>query len=141
MSPRPAAPKGARTAVRSTGVPHTRRSYAEEALVLLEAFAAAGSPLPRVRALHLPPRPTPGDLRGEFCALELDDGAIGLSYVLLGDTWAALSSRPPRLALAGLDALRNGEPTATASRKFALLREAYPGWDTLLRREARARER
>jgi uncharacterized protein (DUF4213/DUF364 family) len=82
-----------------------RRSYAEEALALLEGFAAAGSPLPRVRALHLPPQPTPGDLRGEFCALELDDGAIGLSYVLLGDTWAELSRQPRRFALGGLDAL------------------------------------
>jgi uncharacterized protein (DUF4213/DUF364 family) len=82
-----------------------RRGYAEEALALVEAFAAADPPLPRVRALHLPPKPTPGDLRGEFCALELDDSAIGLSYVLLGDTWAELSRQPQRFALGGLDAL------------------------------------
>ena len=53
--------------------------YVHETLALLEAFGAAmraaGRPLPRVRALHLPPRPTPGDLRGEFCALQLEDGA------------------------------------------------------------------
>lgn len=83
----------------------SRRRYAEEALALLEAFAAAVPPLPRVRALHLPPKPTPGDLRGEFCALELEGGAIGLSYVLLGDTWAELSRQPQRFALGGLDAV------------------------------------
>jgi uncharacterized protein len=84
-------------------------THARETLALLEAFAreasAAGRPLPRVRALHLPPRPTPGDLRGEFCALELEDGAIGLSYVLLGDTWAELNRQPERFALGGRDAL------------------------------------
>jgi uncharacterized protein (DUF4213/DUF364 family) len=83
--------------------------YGHATLALLEAFAreanAAGQPLPRVRALHLPPRPTPGDLRGEFCALELEDGAIGLSYVLLGDTWAELNRQPQRFALGGRDAL------------------------------------
>jgi uncharacterized protein (DUF4213/DUF364 family) len=82
------------------------RHHAEETLALLEAFAAAArGPLPRVRALHLPPKPTPGDLRGEFCALELDDGALGLSYVLLGDTWAELARQPERFALGGRAAL------------------------------------
>jgi uncharacterized protein (DUF4213/DUF364 family) len=85
--------------------PMPRASHATETLALLHAFAAAGRPLPRVRALHLPPKPTPGDLRGEFCALELDDGAIGLSYVLLGDTWAELSRQPQRFALGGREAL------------------------------------
>jgi uncharacterized protein (DUF4213/DUF364 family) len=50
-------------------------------------------PLPRVRALHLPPDPRPGEERGEFCAVELVDGSIGLSYVLLGDTLPALRAR------------------------------------------------
>lgn len=78
--------------------------YADETLALLESFAAAAA-LPRVKALHLPPKPTPGDLRGEFCALELADGSIGLSYVLLGDTWAELARQPQRFALGGRDAL------------------------------------
>jgi uncharacterized protein (DUF4213/DUF364 family) len=82
-----------------------RGHHARDTLALLEAFAAQGAPLPRVRALHLPPKPTPGDLRGEFCALELDDGALGLSYVLLGDTWAELTRQPERFALGGRDAL------------------------------------
>ncbi|MBE0555417.1 MAG: hypothetical protein IH625_17185, partial [Rhodobacteraceae bacterium] len=55
-------------------------SFAAEYLAQLEAFAALG-PLPRVRALHLPPGRYAQDNRGEFCALELEDGSIGLSYV------------------------------------------------------------
>lgn len=74
----------------------TAPGWAAEALRLLEMLAAR-TPLPRVKALHLPPPPEPGRLRGEFCALELEastgagTGALGLSYVLLGDTLAVLS--------------------------------------------------
>ena len=45
-----------------------------------------GASAPRVKALHLPPQPWNGSKDGEFCALELDDGSLGLSYVLLNDT-------------------------------------------------------
>ena len=51
--------------------------------------AAAGHPPLRVRALHLPPPEATGKA-GEFCAMELEDGAVGLSFVLLGDTLARL---------------------------------------------------
>lgn len=80
-------------------------NFAETYLAQLERFAERG-PLPRVRALHLPPAtidPLPGD-RGEFCALELDDGSQGLSYVLLDDTLARMREGGG-LALAGADAL------------------------------------
>jgi uncharacterized protein (DUF4213/DUF364 family) len=79
-------------------------SYAEEALVLL-AEAADDMPFPRVRALHLPPPPEPGRLRGEFGALELTDGTLGLAFVLLGDTWARLREAVPTMAIAGVDPL------------------------------------
>ncbi len=82
-------------------------SYAADALALLQAFAACG-PLPCVKALHLPPAPPPGGLRGEFCALELVDGSLGQSYVLLDRTWEGLSTRQaaaPGDGLAGRDAL------------------------------------
>ncbi len=80
-------------------------SFASDYLLQLERFAQRG-PLPRVRALHLPPEPAPGDARGEFCAIELDDGSLGLSYVLLDDTLARLRERNPTLGLAGADALQ-----------------------------------
>jgi uncharacterized protein (DUF4213/DUF364 family) len=80
-------------------------SFATDYLTQLERFAQR-APLPRVRALHLPPDPAPGEARGEFCALELDDGSLGLSYVLLDDTLARLRSLDPTLGLAGADALQ-----------------------------------
>ena len=43
-------------------------------------------PPSRVKALHLPPVPWTGGKDGEFGAIELDSGALGLSYLLLDDT-------------------------------------------------------
>lgn len=79
-------------------------SFASEYLAQLEAFAALG-PVPRVRALHLPPGRYAKDNRGEFCALELEDGSIGLSYVLLDDTLEQLLAGADSLGLAGADTL------------------------------------
>jgi uncharacterized protein len=78
--------------------------FASELLASLERLAAR-QPIPAVRALHLPPPPAPGAPRGEFCALELDGGALGLSYVLLDDTLAELRGGAAVPALAGADAL------------------------------------
>lgn len=79
--------------------------FALELLAQLERFAQCVA-LPRVRALHLPGGPAaPQAPRGEFCALELDDGSIGLSYVLLGDTLARLRAPQAAPELAGADAL------------------------------------
>lgn len=82
----------------------TAPAYVTESLALLQQFAAR-APLPRVKALHLPPPPPPGAMRGEFCALELDDGSLGLSYVLLGDTWAQLTAHAGTQLRTGDDAL------------------------------------
>jgi uncharacterized protein (DUF4213/DUF364 family) len=79
-------------------------SFATEYLAQLETFAARG-PLPRIHALHLPPAQAVADNKGEFCALELDDGSLGLSYVLLDDTLARLHDGSDSLGLAGADAL------------------------------------
>jgi len=67
--------------------------------------ACAGLALPRVRALHLPPAPWNGSKDGEFAALELEDGSLGLSYVLLDGTLAALVSGARGAGLVGADAL------------------------------------
>ena len=85
--------------------------FATEYLAQLERLAQH-MPLPRVQALHLPPDPEPGQARGEFCALALDDGSLGLSYVLLDDTLAQLRQQDASLGLAGADAL-------TVARRFA----------------------
>jgi hypothetical protein len=79
---------------------------AHELLALLERFAAH-APLPKVRALRLPP-PTPvTSIAGEFCAIELDDGSLGLSYVLLDESSRRLVAEggDPSLGLEGADAL------------------------------------
>jgi uncharacterized protein (DUF4213/DUF364 family) len=85
--------------------------FATEYLDQLERLAQH-MPMPRVQALHLPPEPDPGQPRGEFCALVLDDGSLGLSYVLLDDTLAQLRRQDASLGLAGADAL-------TVARRFA----------------------
>jgi len=79
-------------------------SFASEYLAQLAAFSEQ-CPLPRVRALHLPPvQPVQGHA-GEFCAAELMDGSLGLSYVRLGDTLAQLRQGSAALLPAGADAL------------------------------------
>ncbi|HET9823129.1 MAG TPA: DUF364 domain-containing protein [Burkholderiaceae bacterium] len=77
---------------------------AAELVALLE-HAGAALALPRVRALHLPPPSAAGSKDGEFCALELDDGSCGLSYVLLDDTLPVLRGGRDGRDLAGADAL------------------------------------
>lgn len=70
-------------------------------------------PTPRVRRLHVPHRDSaPGEHDAEFCAIELDDGAFGLSYVLLGDTLCALLSSHG----AGALPLGGADPMAMAGR-------------------------
>jgi uncharacterized protein (DUF4213/DUF364 family) len=80
-------------------------TFANDYLAQLEAFCAV-APAPRIKALHLPPsRGDTGDNRGEFCAVELADGSLGLSYVLFDDTLARLAAASDDDALAGADAL------------------------------------
>lgn len=82
-------------------------SFAADYLAQLAAFAARG-PLTRVRRLHLPPPAggDPADNKGEFCAVELEDGAIGLAYALLDDTLDRLRGIAAGNTLAGTDALQ-----------------------------------
>lgn len=88
-------------------------SFATDYIVQLERAAAHAAP-PRVKALHLPPDPAPGSTRGEFCAIELEDGSLGQSYVLLDDTLLRLRERDPGLGLAGADVLQVARRFGTA---------------------------
>ncbi|MDO8418834.1 MAG: DUF364 domain-containing protein [Rubrivivax sp.] len=65
--------------------------FAAELLTTLHR-AFEGREVPRVHALHLPPVPWTGTRDGEFGAVELDSGALGLSYVLLDDTLATIGA-------------------------------------------------
>ena len=65
-------------------------------------------PAPRVRRLHLPAAAAADPRDAEYCGIELAEGAIGLSFVLLGGTLEQLLARHPGRAgapLAGADAL------------------------------------
>jgi uncharacterized protein len=79
---------------------------ANELLALLERFGARVA-LPKVRTLLLPPAAPPTSIAGEFCAIELDDGSLGLSYVLLDESTRRLVARrsDADLGLEGADAL------------------------------------
>ena len=68
-----------------------------ETLARLHRAAARVAP-PRIRALHLPPARPQDPLAGAWCALELDDGTLGLGYVLYGDTLEQLQTRAAGLA-------------------------------------------
>ena len=78
-------------------------TIAQRFVVLSERIAARLAQ-PRVRALHLPP-PRPAAAKdAEFCALELDDGSIGCSYVLLDGVAPALWAGAGVPAVAGVAA-------------------------------------
>lgn len=82
-----------------------RQTTVAHDLVALLERAAQRISLPRVRTLHLPPVAGAADKDGEFCALELADGSIGLTYALLDDALALLTATPQRRGLGGLEAL------------------------------------
>lgn len=85
----------------------TRLSPTQDLLTILQQVAPALGH-PRIKALHLPP-PGLGDAlhskRGEFAALELECGAIGLTYVLLGDTLQTLHGHHTAAQVQGRRAL------------------------------------
>ena len=58
------------------------------------------------RLPHLPPPEAAESRNGEFCALELDDGALGLSYVLLGGILPRLAASDDPHTIVGMDALQ-----------------------------------
>lgn len=83
------------------------------------ARIAQRHPSPRVRCLHVPRRsPAAGAHDAEFCAIELEDGAFGLSYVLLGDTLQALLAAhgsSTGMPLAGADPMALAQRLADGS--------------------------
>ncbi len=98
------------------------------AVLHLLADIAQRLPAPRVARLHLPARADSectGNHEAEFCALELEDGAFGLSYLLLGDTLQRLLAQHAVAgdSLAGADTWRIAQAFASddgAARALAL---------------------
>ena len=75
--------------------------FAAELLELVARLADCFEP-PRVRALIMPPVSESSGKHAEFCALELEDGSLGLAYASLGDTLRALARDLPGTTVAGL---------------------------------------
>jgi uncharacterized protein (DUF4213/DUF364 family) len=84
--------------------------------VALAERIAARLASPRVRALHLPPPGVEAASDAEFCAIELDGGAIGFSFALMGDTLPLLRAHPDAGGLAGMDAAALAREYASADR-------------------------
>ncbi|GAA4400746.1 Rossmann-like domain-containing protein [Quisquiliibacterium transsilvanicum] len=79
-------------------------AFAGELIALAERICAVRPPA-RVHSLHLPERLARDAKESEFCALELDDGSIGLSYLLLGDTPQRMRAAAPGAGVTGRSAL------------------------------------
>ncbi|HLS86497.1 MAG TPA: DUF364 domain-containing protein [Burkholderiales bacterium] len=80
--------------------PSVRRWLVEAAARIEAALGPA-----RVRRIVLPPLAENPGKEGEFCAVQLDDGAVGLAFVLLDGTLAALHSGKRDLPRAGVPAM------------------------------------
>lgn len=89
-------------------VPPIRRWLVEAAQRIDEALGPA-----RVERLVLPPPMNNPGKEGEFCAVQLDDGSIGLAFTLLDGTLAALHARHRHNAPAA------GTPAAELVRGYA----------------------
>jgi len=59
----------------------------------------------RVQRIVLPPLADKPGKEGEFCAVQLDDGSVGLAFAILGDTLAALHARAPGGVKPGIAAM------------------------------------
>lgn len=80
---------------------HRGMRIADEISALLAQAYAEGPPL-RVRALHLPPVSPPDGKEGEFAALELETGQLGLCFLLLDQALTSIGALAD--AVRGVDA-------------------------------------
>ena len=90
-----------------TGYGHRKvpeRSFAHELIARIERIAGLVC-LPPIARLHLPLAAEPGSHEAEFCGVELADGSIGLSFLLLGDTFERLRRERPDDTIAGMAAI------------------------------------
>ncbi len=107
---------------------------ADEISALLAQAYAEGPPL-RVRALHLPPVSPPGGKEGEFAALELESGQLGLCFLLLDQALSSIGALTD--AVRGIDAREmvawwaDGRAAAASPARAAL---GYAAVNALTRR-------
>ena len=73
-----------------------------------------------VRRVVLPPRVDQPGKEGEFCAVQLDDGSVGLAFTLLDGTLAALHARGSEAGGAAMDLVRGYAAGDGAARALGL---------------------
>ena len=83
-------------------------SIERDFLALAERISA-GLGAPRVRAFHLPTREPSSANEAGFCALELEDGSVGMSFVLADDRSRLVHASRSLKGIPGRDALSLAE--------------------------------
>ncbi len=74
----------------------------------------------RVKRVVLPPLMEKPGKEGEFCAVELEDGSVGLSFALLDGTLRALHTSPQARSLSAMDLVRGYGTGDLAARALGL---------------------
>lgn len=74
----------------------------------------------RVKRIVLPPLVDKPGKEGEFCAVQLDDGVVGLAFTLLDGTLAALHARGADSGRAAMDLVRGYAADDGAARALGL---------------------
>lgn len=96
-------------------VPPIRRWLVEAAQRIEAALGPA-----RVARIVLPPRVDPSGKEGEFCAVQLDDGSVGLAFTLLDGTLAALHARGEQGGRTAMELVRGFVEEDGAARALGL---------------------
>ena len=74
----------------------------------------------RVKRIVLPPQVDRPGKEGEFCAVQLDDGSVGLAFTLLDGTLAALHARGRQSGRAAMDLVQGFSMRDGAARALGL---------------------
>ncbi len=96
-------------------LPPVRRWLVEAAQRIDAALGPA-----HVKRIVLPPLADRPGKEGEFCAVQLDDGSVGLAFTLLDGTLAALHARGAEAGRAALDLVRGYAEGDGAARTLGL---------------------
>ena len=96
-------------------LPPVRRWLVEAAQRIDAALGPA-----HVKRIVLPPLADRPGKEGEFCAVQLDDGSVGLAFTLLDGTLAALHARGAKAGRAALELVRGYAEGDGAARTLGL---------------------
>jgi uncharacterized protein (DUF4213/DUF364 family) len=98
-----------------SAAPSVRRWLVEAAQRIDAALGPA-----RIRRIVLPPLVERPGKEGEFCAVQLDDGSVGLAFTLLDGTLAALRARGQQAGRAAMELVQGFATGDAAARALGL---------------------